>query len=96
MDYHLYIFFGILASILFFIGLYDYGFTKQKVAAIPIIFSLLLSIILIGTTYSLDPSIIAGWEQDAIAIFWFAIFLISFILLFVISLSKLNPGAYND
>lgn len=95
MNSSLFIFFSIVTLLLLFIGLYDWGATKQKIAAFPTLLSTVLSIFLFGCSWDIryssggiELAALLGWESYAIAAFWFLIFVVSMLLSITILLEK--------
>ncbi|HIH73942.1 MAG TPA: hypothetical protein HA306_01175 [Methanosarcina sp.] len=95
MNTSLYIFFSTIAILMLILGLYDWGATKQKIAAFPTLLSTILSIILFAASWDIryssggiELAALHSWEAYAIAVFWFLLFVISILLTLVILFEK--------
>ncbi|MDR2944682.1 MAG: hypothetical protein LBU81_06365 [Methanosarcinales archaeon] len=86
----LYIFFGILAVVFFFLGVYDFSFTKSKISRLPLILSFVLSAFMGVFSFSLES--IEAWESSALAGFWIILIALSLLLFISISFSDFARG----
>lgn len=77
------------------LGLYDWGATRQKIAAFPTLLSTILSILLFASSWDIryssggiELAALHSWEAYAIAMLWFLLFVISILLTLVIMFEK--------
>lgn len=91
----LYIFFGIITLLLFLIAFFDWSANHQKIAGFPAIGSFITSMMMFAfswkvTTLSngVEFSAMQSWESYGIALFWFMLAVISFLLSVVIYIEK--------
>ena len=95
MNTSLYIFFSTITFFMLILGLYDWGATKQKIAAFPTLLSTILSIILFATSWDIryssggiELAALHSWEAYVIAVFWALLFFVSILLTIVIIFEK--------
>ncbi|AKB78634.1 hypothetical protein MSHOH_2151 [Methanosarcina horonobensis HB-1 = JCM 15518] len=89
----IYIFFGFVTLLIFFLAFYDFGATRSRAAILPALLSFALGIMMCAFSWNItslsggvELSALQGWESYALSGFWFIITVIGFLLTMVIVL----------